>query len=316
MFGAPSNPAVARPLDPGPSGTVMPSDASPGPSPKSEGLLRLQRTIQNEIIPRLLVAHRAGPVPPSLALAVARHLSEADLRHFLSLVRGVEDSGSAEFVQDLISNGTAIESIYLDLLAPAARRLGTLWESDECDFVEVTVAMGRMQRTLRDLSHVFLAESARNEAIGNVLLSCVPGEQHTLGIIMVGEFLLRDGWRVLVGAPWTDSDLDLMVSSEWYDIVGFSVGCESRVSALKREIRRTRAVSRNPELKVIVGGKIFSDNPDMIARVGADAYASDARGAPQVARSLLDRSRTGTTANVTRETNSGHGEYREAVRRD
>src|SRR6476661_8921122 len=120
MFGAPSNPAGARPLDPGPPGTVMPSDASPGPSPKSEGLLRLQRTIQNEIIPRLLVAHRAGPVPPSLALAVARHLSEADLRHFLTLVRGVEDGGSAEFVQDLISNGTAIESIYLDLLAPAA----------------------------------------------------------------------------------------------------------------------------------------------------------------------------------------------------
>lgn len=320
MFGAQSNPAVARPLDLGPTGAVMNTDVSSGHSPSSERsserLQRLQRIIQSEIIPRLLVAHRAGPVPPSLALAVARQLSDADLRQFLALVRGPDDSGSADFVTQLIESGVSIESVYLDLLAPSARRLGTLWESDECDFVEVTVALGRMQRTLRDLSHVFLTDSARAETVGNVLLTCVPGEQHTLGIIMVGEFLLRDGWRVLVGAPWTDSDLEAMVGTDAYDIVGFSVGCESRVSALKREIRRVRSASRNPSVKVIVGGKIFMDNPDMIARVGADAYASDARGAPQVARSLLNGSRAGTTANVARETNSGHGEFREAARRD
>ncbi len=328
MFGAQSHPAVARPLDTGSLGTVMQNDASSGPArssePRSERsserLLRLQRTIQNEIIPRLLVSHRAGPVPPSLAIAVARQLSDVDVRQFLALVRGIDDTGSAEFVQELMQSGISIESVYLDLLAPAARRLGTLWESDECDFVEVTVAMGRMQRTLRDLSHVFLADASRTETAGSVLLSCVPGEQHTLGVIMVGEFLLRDGWRVLVGSPWTDSDIDQMIGAEWYDVVGFSVGCESHVSALKREIRRMRAASRNPNVKVIVGGRIFADNPDMIGRVGADAYASDARGAPQVARSLRDGARDGTSSATTaapvRESNTGHGEFREAARRE
>ncbi|MES2523302.1 MAG: cobalamin-dependent protein [Gemmatimonadota bacterium] len=291
-------------------------DSSSSPARGSDRLARLQRTIENDVVPRLMVSHRAGPVPPSLALAVARQLSDADLEQFLSVVRGPDDAIAAQFVQNLVADGVAVETVYLDLLAPAARHLGTLWQTDECDFVEVTVALGRMQRSLRDLSHVFLADSARTETVGNVLLSCVPGEQHTLGIIMVGEFMLRDGWRVLVGAPWTGNDLHAEVSTEWYDVIGFSVGCESRLSGLKREVRRLRSASRNPGVKVIVGGKVFSDDPDMIARVGADAYASDARGAPQVARALLNESRRGATVAASRETNSGHGELSETIRHE
>ncbi|HYW31160.1 MAG TPA: cobalamin-dependent protein [Gemmatimonas sp.] len=279
-------------------------------------MARLQRTIENDLVPRLMVSHRAGPVPPSLAVAAARQLSDEDLQQFLKVVRGPDDANAATFVQDLVTEGVSIESVYLDLLAPAARQLGTLWQSDECDFVEVTVALGRMQRSLRDLSHVFLADSARPETVGNVLLSCVPGEQHTLGIIMVGEFMLRDGWRVLVGAPYSGNDLHGEVSTEWYDVIGFSVGCESRLSALKREVRRLRAASRNPDVKIIVGGKVFADDPDMIARVGADAYASDARGAPQVARALLNESRSRAAVVASRETNSGHGELSETIRHE
>ena len=206
--------------------------------------------------------------------------------------------------------------MYLDLLAPTARRLGELWDTDECDFVEVTLAMGRMQRMLRDLSEVFLSDASRGDTVGSVLLTCVPGEQHTLGIIMVGEFLLRDGWRVLVGAPWTENDLLSMVESEWFDVIGFSVGCENRLSALKREIRRLRTTSRNPHVQVMVGGKVFADDPTLVERVGANAAAADAREAPRVARSLQTLSLEAARRDARREAIGGHGEFREALRRE
>lgn len=284
-------------------------------TPRSERLERLERTIQNELVPRLMTSHRVGPLSPSMAAAAARVLSEDDVSAFVRAVRSHDESRGAQFIRGVLAEGATVEAVYLDLLAPSARRLGDMWDADECDFVEVTVALGRMQRLLRDLSQVFLAESGHAAPVGSVLLTCVPGEQHTLGIIMVGEFLLRDGWRVLVGAPWTESDLLSMVATEWYDVIGFSVGTEARLSVLRRDIRRLKSASRNPNVQVMVGGQLFAEDPSLAEQVGANAIASDARQAPVVARSLLAAARV--DAGETRGDERGeNGQFREALRRE
>lgn len=316
MFGPPADPSAAEQVDRDRPRAHRPRSAgaqrSDGHAADREA--RLERLIEEEIVPRLVVSHRAGALPPSLVSAVARQLSDADVASFVDAVRGPDDARASEMVRALIADGAPVESVYLDLLAPTARRLGQLWDSDECDFVEVTISLGRMQRLLRDLSQLFLADTVRGDPVGSVLLSCVPGEQHTLGIIMVGEFMLRDGWRVLVGAPWTESDLLDMVASEWYDVIGFSVGCEGRLSVLKREIRRLKGVSRNPDVKVLVGGQVFSLDASLVDRVGADGYATDARDAPRAARSLL-AALQGRPAPARREVSGDRGQLREAVQR-
>lgn len=281
-----------------------------------ERLERLERTIQNELVPRLMTSHRVGPVSPSMAAAAARSLSETDVSAFVSAVRSHDDSRGVDFIHGVLAEGASVEAVFLDLLAPSARRLGEMWDNDECDFVEVTVALGRMQRMLRDLSQVFLAESGHAEPVGNILLTCVPGEQHTLGIIMVGEFLLRDGWRVLVGAPWTDSDVLAMVATDWYDVIGFSVGTESRLSVLRRDIRRLKTASRNPNVQIMVGGQLFVEDPSLAEQVGASAIAADARRAPATARSLLPAARAGVTDAQRSEGRGDHGQFREALRRE
>jgi len=283
--------------------------------PTLERLERLERTIQNELVPRLMTSHRAGPVSPAMAAAAARFLSEADVTAFVSAVRSQDDARGAQFIRSVLAEGATVEAVYLDLLAPSARRLGDMWDNDECDFVEVTVALGRMQRLLRDLSQVFLSESGHAEPVGNILLTCVPGEQHTLGIIMVGEFLLRDGWRVLVGAPWTDGDLLHMVATEWYDVIGFSVGTESRLSVLRRDIRRLKQASRNQNVQIMVGGQLFAEDASLADQIGANAIASDARQAPSTARSLLPAARAGADAHSV-EGPGEYGQFREALRRE
>ena len=316
MFGASLQPAASShpsvPRGPGSSHDVMETPSVPR---RSERLERLERTIENELVPRLLASHRAGPVPPALSVAIARELSERDVDGFVAAVRSPDDARAVQFIREVLAEGATIEAVYLDLLAPSARRLGALWDNDECDFVEVTVSLGRMQRLLRDLSQVFLADATRSEPVGNVLLTCIPGEQHTLGIIMVGEFLLRDGWRVLVGAPWSESDLLTMVGTEWYDVIGFSVGSESRLPLLKRDIRRLKSASRNPHVQFMVGGQIFSDDPTIADQIGANAIAGDARAAPQIARRLLDAAQRAVSDAPPREALGDHGQFSDALRR-
>ena len=246
---------------------------------------RLERTIQSEIVPRLL--HSRRPTATASEIAPPRAYSDAEIGAFVAAILRDDEAVALQLLRSHVADGTPIETIYIDLMAPCARQLGTLWENDDCDFIEVTVAMGRLQQMLRELSRVFLSDLNRPDAIGSIVLSCLPGEQHTLGVIMVGEFLLRDGWRVQLGAPWGEHDLLTMVEHEWFDVVGFSLGCTTQEPLLTRQIRRLRAVSQNPALKIVVGGPCVALDPELAKRVGADAMALDAREAPRLARSLL-----------------------------
>ena len=96
----------------------------------------------------------------------------------------IRDSDSLVFstVSKLRERGVSVESLYLDLFAPAARRLGEMWDSDECDFSTVTVALGRLQRLLRELSPAFGTEIG-HPANGRRALFVQPrDEQHSFGL--------------------------------------------------------------------------------------------------------------------------------------
>lgn len=273
----------------------------------------LERTLRERVIPELprpRAPHPAGTA--DAALREAPGVRKSEVEALVRLLRTAEEGQAGAYVRSLLATGTALDALYLELLAPAARRLGAMWEEDECDFVEVTLGLGRLQRLLRDLSQLFLAPATPANPVGAVLLTCLAGEQHTLGLVMVGEFFLRDGWHVLVGAPWTEDDLMTMVRTQWFDVIGYSVGSTQRLPALRREIRRLTGASRNPHLQIMVGGQLFADQPTLVAEVGAHACALDARQAPQVARTLLAASRADTPAFARQEALGGRGQLGES----
>jgi methanogenic corrinoid protein MtbC1 len=247
---------------------------------------RLLDTVQGELIPRMYLSHRAGPVPPALGLAVGRRLSDDDRAEFLRRVRGSSETSAAEQVRILMASGVSLEAVFLDLLAPAARTLGRDWETDACDFVEVTVALGRMQRLLRSFSTLSSTDLPSGESVGGVLLSSISTEQHTLGLYMVAEFFVRAGWAVTLGGPIQSVELERAVAEEWFDVAGLSVSCTSRVPQVKQTIAGMRRRSKNPHMPILVGGCLFSADPSLVQEVGADGSAPDASAAPALAARL------------------------------
>lgn len=216
---------------------------------------------------------------------------DGDRARFLDLVLGPDDAAPQALVRALLARGVEVGAIYLELLGPTAVALGEMWVEDTCDFFDVTVAVGRLQRAVRELGQGFVTSGAGvaggAEPAGRVLLSCLPGDQHTLGMYMVAEFLLRDGWGVRVGTPATRDDLGALLRDEWFDVVGFSAACDARLLALRHEVAAVRRHSRNPHVRVLVGGRIFVEHPELAERVGADACAASAADAPSRARALL-----------------------------
>jgi methanogenic corrinoid protein MtbC1 len=251
-----------------------------------ERLANLARTIEADVIPRLVLAHRQGA--PAAVEAVGLSLPSADVvSEFVGLIVGDDDAQVQAAVDARRRAGDSVESLYLDLFAPAARRLGEMWCDDTCDFSTVTVALGRLQRLLRELSPAFGTE-VEHPANGRRAFFAQPAdEQHSFGLSMVAEFFRREGWDVFGVVGGAVDDPAVRVRKEWADVVGLSVGSERRLDWLRRCIVEVRAASRNPAVLVMVGGPIFTLHPDWAASVGADATAKDAKDAPRVASRLL-----------------------------
>lgn len=263
-----------------PSGREPPR--TPGPS--------LGTSIKLELIPRLLAHARGMMSDPDPALVHAG-ISQADVDEFVAACLLHDEERCPAIVTWFIASGAPLERICLDLLTPAARQLGTLWEDDEVDFLEVTLGLGRMQRVVRDLGRRVAAETPMSEDAGQAFLCGIPEEQHSLGLAMVAEFFVADGWGVTVGPPLGVEDILHEVGAHWYDVIGLSAGVSERIPRIAEVIRRIREASLNADVAVLVGGRAFIDHPELIAIVGADASAPDAAQAPMVARTLVQARR-------------------------
>lgn len=255
--------------------------------PTADWMGDLARTIEAEIIPRLMLAHGGhDPSAPAIDCEV-KAPSSPEVVEFANLVLAQDARVARIWVEAVRARGASPEMIFLELLAPAARRLGELWEADLCDFTQVTLGLWRIQQVVHELAPSFRNDVQFAPSGRRVLLSAAPGDQHTLGLLMVAEFFRHSGWEVCAGASGHSLDLVQAVQAERFDVLGFSVGSEARLEALKRLIAAVRAASSNPDLIVMVGGPIFVEHPEWVALVGADATATDAKDAVRRADEMV-----------------------------
>ena len=244
------------------------------------------QTVEQDVIPRLLLARRNQAEPVAL-LPIPHTVTEAQVAELVRLVLARDEASSVNFVEGLYGAGYPAETLYLDLLAPTARQLGQMWVDDDCDFTDVTIGLFLLQSSLRELGATQQDNGALNPAAPRILLVPLPREQHTFGLSMVYDFFRRAGWNAWSGPLESETELSNMVRDSWFDIVGFSMPCDDQLEDARAMIRIVRAASLNPAVAVMVGGPGFSANPDLAATIGADGTAVDGRQAVRAADALL-----------------------------
>lgn len=245
----------------------------------SSHLDQLATTIESAIIPRLLVSHGAGPAMNDRPASSGFNVSPETIQTFTDLVFSPDNSEAIVFIEDMMNRGLPVERVMLGVLAPSARLMGDMWTADLVSFVDVTLGLSRIQQILRQLRNTADGRRAAENHKGRALLVPAPGEQHTFGLRVVEEFLLRDGWEVCSNLRADEQETLQLVADDHYDFIGFSIGGDRVLPALQSVIVKLKKCSRNRSIKVLVGGVLLIECPERVDLIDADATVTDAQQA-------------------------------------
>ena len=180
-----------------------------------------------------------------------------------------------------------------DLFEEAARRLGDRWSMDTCTDVEVTVAMATLRAALYAMDETLPEGPRLTDEPRQVLVASMPGEPHGLSAAIDGETLRLAGWEVTEAIAPAIGDLQCRLRARHYDALDLSLSCVHRrehwLPRLAEAIDRARRASRNPNLAVIVRGRLFAEEPERWRTVGADGACASATQLAQTIAAALRR---------------------------
>ena len=245
----------------------------------------LTEVIETQIIPRLVQAHRVAQaeVDPTTQ---GPDISPKQLATFVALSKSSKASETTQFIDELLHQGITTDRIFLDLIAPAARQLGLMWEQDLCDFTEVTCGLVRMHEITHRLGFEYQNGPQLGGDVQRIMLASAPGSQHFLGMTIVSDFFRKAGWDVVIEISLSEKELVHAVSNEWFDVIGISCATEAQLKNLPSLIRALKAASGNPEPGVLLGGPIFTVQTHNARSLGADGICVDVKEAVALAASF------------------------------
>ena len=257
----------------------------------AEMMLWLNKTIESEIIPRLLMGHK---LESSNDLLASQQTSEIEVKQteivdFCQTLLDGPVENCFSYIGAMQKSGHSLISLYINLIPASTRRLQELWESDENSFTEVTLALGRAQNLIHQLSPIFVNQGKFSDFQGNALLINTPGSQHTLGILMLGEFFKQAGWNTAVEIEISSDELKDRIQFQAYDLVAISISCEAQWDTMESLLKEIKIVSKNQGILTMAGGPLFDFNPELLKVCSADVCALKAEEAIKAVSDLLSQ---------------------------
>ena len=245
--------------------------------------------LESQIIPSLLNAERFTAGYLNLMSSPSAWPSQKDIEIFADLCVSQDQEVSQAFADHFLESGLNKEDIFLELIAPAARYLGSQWDDDCMDFSQVNLGLVRLHTIANEIRFAHTDSQLVKGKTHRVLIASAPGSLHMLGTSIVAEFFRKEDWQVVVVVSSSTNELVQAVSNEWFDVIGLSISIEQQLTNLADLIDQLKRLSLNPRLAVLLGGPIFSFKELLASHFGADAICVNAKHAVCLATLLLPK---------------------------
>ena len=175
-------------------------------------------------------------------------------------------------LQELMELGFNHDSIVDYCIPLAATKLGESWVNDTLSFSETTVASANLQILLKLIAEN--RELGFESGNGKRFLICVhESEQHTLGALVMGDMLRRQGHSLKIKLDAKFSEICDLQNANDYDAIFFS--CASFLSAKETVgcVKKIRQTLRY-DLPIFLGGSNIEQISEGINLKGFDLVTS------------------------------------------
>ncbi|MFW5891536.1 MAG: cobalamin B12-binding domain-containing protein [bacterium] len=170
-----------------------------------------------------------------------------------------------------------------EVIRPTMYKIGELWEEGEITIAEEHLASSIVSRIISSLYSRFI--NFENDK-GKAVISAIANEYHEIGSRIISDSLEMDGWDVEhLGSDTPIESLIDFLAKEKPFLIGLSAALSFNIDNLINTIEKIKANDKLSDIKILVGGKVFNDNPDLWKKTEADAWAKNGREAVAVAES-------------------------------
>jgi MerR family transcriptional regulator, light-induced transcriptional regulator len=252
---------------------------------RDEGALRASLEALREVLARQLPPAAGASATDYLGLAIAAleapeqedatqglDPARAEDRLALNFLNLALEGNVGEAVACLVeaSAQMSLEALYLRVLMPAQREIGSLWQLGDLSIPEEHLVTTTTQRAMAVLAHLADRQPPNGRT---VVVAAVAGNVHDLGLRAATDLFELAGWRALLLGGDVPAE-DLPASLAWFEadllVLSAVLGTQLRevaatVAAVRRRCER--------EIPILVGGAAFDEAPEAWRKLGADGYA-------------------------------------------
>ena len=201
---------------------------------------------------------------------------------FLKALLAGNHRKALDISREKVNSREDVEGFFEGVIRPSMYRVGGKWEEGEISVAEEHLASSIVSRVLSTIYTQFMSfEKTKGKAI----ITATANEFHEIGSRIIADSLELDGWDVdHLGVDTPVPDLVDLLRDKRPFMLGLSLAIPFNLDNLIGTVESIRAESELRDMKILVGGKAFNDNPELLEKTGADEMSQDCQQAVEAAR--------------------------------
>ena len=213
--------------------------------------------------------------PSALDRLMPEAWPESDL--FARALLGGDQRGARALLDQCFDQGHGLVATEMHMIQPALYSVGQQWQNNQVSVAQehlaTAIAQSVMTRGL--LKSRLPASNGRT-----VLLACVEGNNHCVGLQMVADAFQFDGWEVqYLGASVPTAALVKHVGLVKPHLLGLSVSFAQQLRVVKDVMAQLALALGAARPPVIVGGLAINQFSPLANQLGADGWSANAQAA-------------------------------------
>jgi putative two-component system response regulator len=198
----------------------------------------------------LEVLSSSGPDARAGIKANPQALLEAVLGTYTEAIERGDAETAEGVIAQAIEDGIPPATLHVEVIAPALRRLGQLWQAGQIDADSERLAVGITRRILATLYRYMLGPAGPTR--GRVLLAGLEGDDHTLGLQMVHDQLAAAGYQTALDTNLSSQRLNTVIVQHAPDVLVVGATSSSTKLILDQLVDELRET--HPEVSILLCG--------------------------------------------------------------